>query len=64
MKKIIYAFLLLFSFLSFSSAYAVDNFTNPQDLGNGGVTTNSDGSVTIPTGNSSSKGNDPPSAVN
>lgn len=58
MKKIIYAFLLLFSFLSFSSAYAVDNFTNPQDLGNGAVVSNPDGSITIPSGNESSKGNE------
>lgn len=43
MKKIIYAFLLLFSFLSFSSAYAVDNFTNPQDLGNGSTPTGTTG---------------------
>ncbi len=42
MKKIIYAFLLLFSFLSFSSAYAVDNFTNPQELGNGSTPTGDD----------------------
>lgn len=54
MKKIIYAFLLICSFLSISSAYAVENYTNPQDLGTGTVTTNPDGSVTIPTSNSKS----------
>lgn len=59
MKKIIYAFLLLFSFLTINSAYAVDSYTNPQDLGNGtgGVITNPDGSVTIPSSNSQSNQN-------
>lgn len=33
MKKIIYVFLLLFSFISLGSAYAEDYYTNPQDLG-------------------------------
>lgn len=37
MKKIIYVFLLLFSFISAGNVYANENFTNPQDLGNGEV---------------------------
>lgn len=48
MKKTIYAFLLLFSFLTINSAYAVErSYTNSQDLGSGtgGVTTNPDGSI-------------------
>ncbi|MFC3172584.1 hypothetical protein ACFOGQ_19295 [Acinetobacter vivianii] len=50
MKKFIYIFLIFFSFLGISSAYAVDNFTPPQDLGTGGQvppTTNSGGNNQI-----------------
>ncbi|MDQ2406310.1 type IV secretion system protein [Acinetobacter baumannii] len=42
MKKFIYIFLIFFSFLDISSAYAVENYTPGQDLGN------PDGSITIP----------------
>ncbi|MGE9768685.1 hypothetical protein [Acinetobacter baumannii] len=42
MKKFIYIFLIFFSFLGLSSAYAVENYTPGQDLGN------PDGSITIP----------------
>ena len=51
MKKLIYIFLILFSFLGISSAYAVDNYTPGQDLGN------PDGSITIPNAPSPDKGN-------
>ncbi|KQQ65475.1 type IV secretion system protein [Acinetobacter sp. Leaf130] len=50
MKKFIYIFLIFFSFLGISSAYAVDNFTPPQDLGTGGQvppTSNSGGNNQI-----------------
>ena len=40
MKKIIYVFFLLFSFISLGSAYAEDYYTNPQDLGQGTETVN------------------------
>ena len=48
MKKIIYLLMLIFSTLALNSAYAVENFTNSQDLGTGQVQTNQDGSITIP----------------
>ena len=57
MKKTIYAFLLLFSFLTINSAYAVESYTNSQDLGTGGVTTNPDGSILIPSGGSQNNQN-------
>lgn len=53
MKKITYIFLLIFSLLTLSNVYAVENYTAPQDIG---VTTNQDGSVTIPN-TDNSKGN-------
>ena len=48
MKKIIYLLMLIVSTLVLNSAYAVENFTNSQDLGAGQVQTNQDGSITIP----------------
>lgn len=48
MKKIIYLLMLIVSTLALNSAYAVENFTNSQDLGTGQVQTNQDGSITIP----------------
>ncbi|HRN45798.1 MAG TPA: type IV secretion system protein [Flavobacterium sp.] len=48
MKKIIYLLMLIVSTLALNSAYAVENFTNSQDLGAGQVQTNQDGSITIP----------------
>ena len=40
--------MLIVSTLALNSAYAVENFTNSQDLGAGQVQTNQDGSITIP----------------
>lgn len=40
--------MLIVSTLALNSAYAVENFTNSQDLGTGQVQTNQDGSITIP----------------
>lgn len=60
MKKTIYAFLLLFSFLTINSAYVVErSYTNSQDLGSGtgGVTTNPDGSILIPSSGSQNNQN-------
>ena len=37
MKKIIYLLMLIVSTLALNSAYAVENFTNSQDLGAGQV---------------------------
>ncbi|MDN8184908.1 hypothetical protein QZK27_17650 [Acinetobacter baumannii] len=51
MKKLIYILLILFSFLGINSAYAADNYTPGQDLGN------PDGSITIPNAPSPDKGN-------
>jgi type IV secretion system protein VirB6 len=48
MKKIIYLLMLIVSTLALNSAYAVENFTNSQDLGTGQVQTNQDGNITIP----------------
>lgn len=49
MKKFLYILFLLLGFLMIGNAYAVENYTAPQDTG--GVVTNPDGSITLPKGN-------------